>query len=190
MCPWLVYCIGNSNPYLIIHFYPKSPKCQWNVRSKLDQFRGLNRTLSEFHEILDLVVSVGDTRSSGTDLFLVELDLERQDPAFYAMLRLSTIEHSQRENRGDSERRSILLGLFVRQPSLREKKYFNKPFFWTISKFFFVFRYKVTKRTTNLMAVVPLSFVLAYYADLAYGSKLHRIHGEFYKPSPSSNISL
>lgn len=40
------------------------------------------------------------------------------------------------------------------------------------------------------MAVVPLSFVLAYYADLAYGSKLHRIHGKFYKPSLSSNISL
>lgn len=27
------------------------------------------------------------------------------------------------------------------------------------------------------MAIVPLTFVLAYYADLTYGSKLHRIHG-------------
>lgn len=83
-------------------------------------------------------ISVGDTGSSDADLFLVELDVERQDPEFYAMLKLSTIEHSQRENRGDLERRSILLGLFVRQPSLREKKYFNKPFFWTISQFIFL----------------------------------------------------
>lgn len=29
------------------------------------------------------------------------------------------------------------------------------------------------------MAVVPLTFVLAYYADLAYGSKLYRIKGLF-----------
>lgn len=51
----------------------------------------------------------------------------------------------------------------------------------TISIDFFlkIFRYKVTKRTTNLMAVVPLTFVLAYYADLAYGSKLYRIKGLF-----------
>lgn len=27
------------------------------------------------------------------------------------------------------------------------------------------------------MAMVPLTFVLAYYADLAYGSKLYRIRG-------------
>lgn len=30
------------------------------------------------------------------------------------------------------------------------------------------------------MAVVPLTFVLAYYADLAYGSKLYRIKGLFF----------
>lgn len=42
---------------------------------------------------------------------------------------------------------------------------------------FLFFRYKVTKRTTNLMGIAPLTFVLAYYADLAYGSKLHRIRG-------------
>lgn len=29
------------------------------------------------------------------------------------------------------------------------------------------------------MAIVPLTFVLGYYADLAYGNKLHRIRGEW-----------
>lgn len=51
----------------------------------------------------------------------------------------------------------------------------------TIKMISFMFsRYKITKRTTNLMAVVPLTFLLAYYADLAYGSKLHRIRGMCY----------
>ncbi|XP_055316815.1 plasminogen receptor (KT) [Sitodiplosis mosellana] len=50
--------------------------------------------------------------------------------------------------------------------------------FYNVSLVGLLYRYKVTKRTTNLMAVVPLTFALAYYADLAYGSKLYRIRAE------------
>lgn len=45
--------------------------------------------------------------------------------------------------------------------------------------FFQIFRYKVTKRTTNLMPIVPFTFILAYTFDSAYGSKFHRIRGLF-----------
>lgn len=41
------------------------------------------------------------------------------------------------------------------------------------------YRYRTTRRGGILAPVVPMSFVLAYYADLAYGSKIHRIRGWF-----------
>ncbi|XP_031632804.1 plasminogen receptor (KT) [Contarinia nasturtii] len=50
--------------------------------------------------------------------------------------------------------------------------------FYNVSLIGLFYRYKITKRTTNLMAIVPLTFVLGYYGDLAYGSKLHRIRAE------------
>lgn len=40
-------------------------------------------------------------------------------------------------------------------------------------------RYKVTKRSNNLVPIVPFTFTLAYVADLAYGSKVHRIRGTY-----------
>lgn len=40
-------------------------------------------------------------------------------------------------------------------------------------------RYKVTKRSNNLVPIVPFTFTLAYVADLAYGSKIHRIRGTY-----------
>lgn len=40
-----------------------------------------------------------------------------------------------------------------------------------------IFRFQKTKRPGVLAPLIPLSFVLAYYADLAYGSKIHRIRG-------------
>lgn len=39
-------------------------------------------------------------------------------------------------------------------------------------------RFNSTKRAAVLAPIVPLSFLVAYYADLAYGTKIHRITGE------------
>jgi len=38
--------------------------------------------------------------------------------------------------------------------------------------------YKKSRRPGILVPLVPLSFILAYQIDLAYGNKLHRIRGE------------
>lgn len=38
-------------------------------------------------------------------------------------------------------------------------------------------RFQRTKQPAVLWPVVPMAFGLAYMADLAYGSKLHRIRG-------------
>lgn len=40
--------------------------------------------------------------------------------------------------------------------------------------------YQRTRRPVTLLPMVPLSFVMGYYADLAYGSKIHRIKGIYY----------
>lgn len=39
--------------------------------------------------------------------------------------------------------------------------------------------YQRTRRPVTLLPMVPLSFVMGYYADLAYGSKIHRIKGVY-----------
>lgn len=39
-------------------------------------------------------------------------------------------------------------------------------------------RFNSTKRPAVLAPIVPLSFLVAYYADLAYGTKIHRITAE------------
>lgn len=39
--------------------------------------------------------------------------------------------------------------------------------------------YQYIRRKAALMPMIPLTFVMAYYADLAYGSKVHRIQGVF-----------
>ncbi|XP_055858116.1 plasminogen receptor (KT) [Episyrphus balteatus] len=38
--------------------------------------------------------------------------------------------------------------------------------------------YQRVRRVTVLAPILPLTFLAAYYADLAYGSKLHRIRAE------------
>lgn len=38
--------------------------------------------------------------------------------------------------------------------------------------------YQRVRRVTVLAPILPLAFITAYYADLAYGSKLHRIRAE------------
>lgn len=38
-------------------------------------------------------------------------------------------------------------------------------------------RYNSTRRSAVLGPIVPLTFLVAYYADLAYGTKVHRIIG-------------
>ena len=45
------------------------------------------------------------------------------------------------------------------------------------SIYLLIYRFQATKRPGILAPVVPMSFIVAYYADLAYGSKVHRIRG-------------
>ena len=56
-------------------------------------------------------------------------------------------------------------------------------FFWITGFYIVAFswitsRFRRLQRTTILAPLVPLTFVFAYYADLAYGSKIHRITQE------------
>ena len=41
------------------------------------------------------------------------------------------------------------------------------------------FRFMKTKNPAALAAFVPLSFILGYQLDMAYGNKIERIAGEF-----------
>lgn len=61
----------------------------------------------------------------------------------------------------------------------------NRELFYWVSGFYitslfgcFSF-YQRTRRAAVLLPMVPLSFVMGYYADLAYGSKIHRIKGDY-----------
>ena len=50
--------------------------------------------------------------------------------------------------------------------------------FYAVSTVGLIGRFRTTKRPGTLAPIVPLSFVVAYYADLAYGTKIHRIQGK------------
>ncbi|GLV40748.1 uncharacterized protein CBL_13749 [Carabus blaptoides fortunei] len=50
--------------------------------------------------------------------------------------------------------------------------------FYVLSVCTAVAAYRYSKRISFLAPLVPLSYVMAYQADLAYGSKLHRIKAE------------
>ncbi|XP_005178248.1 plasminogen receptor (KT) [Musca domestica] len=60
----------------------------------------------------------------------------------------------------------------------------NRELFYWISGFYLtsmfgcISIYQRTRRPISLLPMVPLSFVMGYYADLAYGSKIHRIKAE------------
>ena len=60
----------------------------------------------------------------------------------------------------------------------------NRELFFWISGFYIVAfsgitsKFRRLQRTQILAPLVPMTFVFAYYADLAYGSKLHRIKQE------------
>lgn len=61
----------------------------------------------------------------------------------------------------------------------------NRELFYWISGFYLtsmfgcISVYQRTRRPISLLPMVPLSFVMGYYADLAYGSKIHRIKGNY-----------
>lgn len=40
--------------------------------------------------------------------------------------------------------------------------------------------YRRTKRSAVFLPLFPLTFVMGYYSDLAYGNKIHRIRGKFF----------
>jgi Uncharacterised conserved protein (DUF2368) len=72
--------------------------------------------------------------------------------------------------------------LYERNKALEVAK--QRELFYWIASFYGVScvslfsRFRSTKRPVVLAPILPLSFVLGYYADLAYGSKLHRIAAE------------
>lgn len=49
--------------------------------------------------------------------------------------------------------------------------------FYAVSLIGMVSRFQSTRRPAILAPVLPMSFVVAYFADAAYGSKAHRIRG-------------
>lgn len=50
--------------------------------------------------------------------------------------------------------------------------------FYVVTAIGLIARYRKTKNVVTLSPLLPLSFMLAYQADLAYGSKIHRLRGE------------
>ncbi|KAM7347270.1 plasminogen receptor (KT) isoform 1-T4 [Cochliomyia hominivorax] len=60
----------------------------------------------------------------------------------------------------------------------------DREFFYWLSGFYItslfgcISFYQRTRRPVTLVPMIPLSFVMGYYADLAYGSKIHRIKAE------------
>lgn len=50
--------------------------------------------------------------------------------------------------------------------------------FYVIATVGMIISYRRTKRTGTLIPIFPLTYIVAYQADLAYGSKLIRIQGE------------
>lgn len=50
--------------------------------------------------------------------------------------------------------------------------------FYAISIFSTIWYYKRFKRPETILPILPLTFVVGYYADIAYGSKLNRIKGK------------
>lgn len=60
----------------------------------------------------------------------------------------------------------------------------DREFFYWLSGFYItslfgsISFYQRTRRPATLLPMIPLSFVMGYYADLAYGSKINRIKGK------------
>ncbi|XP_034239829.1 plasminogen receptor (KT) [Thrips palmi] len=50
--------------------------------------------------------------------------------------------------------------------------------FYAVSVTTLSMSYRRTRKPGFLMPIIPLSFILAYQADLSYGTKLHRIRAE------------
>ena len=47
----------------------------------------------------------------------------------------------------------------------------------TITKF--IRRFMRTKKPTALVTIIPLSFIMGYQLDMAFGNKMEKITGEF-----------
>ncbi|XP_023235301.1 plasminogen receptor (KT)-like [Centruroides sculpturatus] len=50
--------------------------------------------------------------------------------------------------------------------------------FYVLATIGLIVGYRKTKRTRTLIPIFPLTYIVAYQADLAYGNKLIRIQGE------------
>ncbi|RZC39467.1 plasminogen receptor (KT) [Asbolus verrucosus] len=44
-----------------------------------------------------------------------------------------------------------------------------------LAGYYYYYRYRYKRKLITLAPLVPLSFIMAYQADLAYGNKIHRI---------------
>lgn len=60
--------------------------------------------------------------------------------------------------------------------------------FYLTSFFVTVSYYQRFKRPVVFLPMIPLTFLCGYYADMAYGSKLHRIKGESINSADTKKI--
>lgn len=72
----------------------------------------------------------------------------------------------------------------IKQREMAKEIAKNRELFFWLSTFYVVTstglisKFRRMKRPAILAPLVPMSFIIGYYADLAYGTKLHRINAE------------
>lgn len=80
--------------------------------------------------------------------------------------------------------RWIQMHYMIKQREMAKEIAKNREMFFWLSAFYVVTstglisKFRRMKRPAILAPLVPMTFVIGYYADLAYGTKVHRINAE------------
>lgn len=80
--------------------------------------------------------------------------------------------------------RWIQMHYMIKQREMAKEIAKNREMFFWLSTFYVVTstglisKFRRMKRPAILAPLVPMTFVIGYYADLAYGTKVHRINAE------------
>uniref|UniRef100_A0A336M880 CSON010997 protein n=1 Tax=Culicoides sonorensis TaxID=179676 RepID=A0A336M880_CULSO len=103
-------------------------------------------------------------------------------PSFHETFRKNQ-EYISEMNRIKMER-WIQMHYMIKQREMAKEIAKNRELFFWLSAFYavtstgIISRFRRMKRPAILTPLVPMTFVLGYYADLAYGTKLNRINAE------------
>ncbi|XP_063704063.1 plasminogen receptor (KT) [Culicoides brevitarsis] len=103
-------------------------------------------------------------------------------PSFHETFRKNQ-EYISEMNRIKMER-WIQMHYMIKQREMAKEIAKNRELFFWLSAFYgvtttgLISRFRRLKRPAILAPLIPMSFVLGYYADLAYGTKVHRINAE------------